>query len=164
MFLPNVPDARAIQVGVAWSIRKLPEEPMMPRIADDRVGYFTTSYKDFTKEKDETFFTHYANKWRLEKKDPTAAVSEPKQPIVYYIDNTVPTEYVPYMIDGCRAVAEGLRGRGLQERHHRQAGADQGRGPQLRSGRRALQHHSLEHERPGVVRRHRTLARRPAHG
>jgi Met-zincin/Domain of unknown function (DUF5117)/Domain of unknown function (DUF5118) len=98
--LPSVPDNRAIQIGIAWSIRKLPEDPMMPRIADDRVGYFTTDFKDFTKVQDETFFTHYANRWRLEKKDPTAALSEPKQPIVYYIDRTVPAEYVPYMIKG----------------------------------------------------------------
>ena len=100
LYLPNVPDSRAIQIGIAWSFRKLPEQPMMPRIADDRVGYFTTSYKDFTKEKEESFFTHYANRWRLEKKDSTAALSEPKQPIVFYIDNTVPDEYVPYMIKG----------------------------------------------------------------
>ncbi len=98
--LPNVPDPRSIQVGVEWSIRKLPEKPMMPRIADDRVGYFTTDFKDFTKQNDETFFTHYANHWRLEKKDSTAALSEPKQPIVYYIDRTVPDEYVPFMIAG----------------------------------------------------------------
>lgn len=100
LYLPNVPDTRAIQIGVAWSIRQLPAEPMMPRIADDRVGYFTTSYKDFTKEKEESFFTHYVNRWRLEKKDPTAAISEPKQPIVYYIDTTVPEEYAPYMMKG----------------------------------------------------------------
>ena len=100
LFLPNVPDPRSIQVGVAWSIRQLPEEPMMPRIADDRVGFFTTTFKDFTKEKSETFFTHYANRWRLEKKDPTAALSEPKQPIVFYIDRTVPDEYAPFMIAG----------------------------------------------------------------
>jgi hypothetical protein len=98
--LPNVPDARNIQIGVAWSIIQLPEDPMMPRIADDRVGYFTTTFKDFTKEKEETFFTHYANHWRLEKKDPTAAVSEPVKPITFYIDRTVPEEYVQPMIDG----------------------------------------------------------------
>ncbi len=98
--LPSVPDARNIQIGIAWSIRQLPEEPMMPRIADDRVGYFTTTFKDFTKEKQETFFTHYANRWRLEKKDPAAALSEPVQPIVFYIDRTVPDEYVPFMIAG----------------------------------------------------------------
>jgi hypothetical protein len=100
LFLPNVPDVRAIQVGVSWSIRELPAEPMMPRIADDRVGYFTTSHKDFTREKEDHFFVHYANKWRVEKKDPAAALSEVKTPIVFYIDNTIPDEYVPYMIRG----------------------------------------------------------------
>jgi hypothetical protein len=60
----------------------------------------TTSALDLSREKEESFFVHYANKWRLEKKDPSAAVSEPKQPIVYYIDSTVPDEYVPYMMKG----------------------------------------------------------------
>jgi hypothetical protein len=62
LFLPNVPDSRAIQVGVSWSIRELPAEPMMPRIADDRVGYFTTSHKDFTKEKGD-----FCRQWRMGK-------------------------------------------------------------------------------------------------
>jgi hypothetical protein len=100
LFLPSVPDNRSIQLGVAWSIRELPADPMTPRIADDRVGFFTTSHKDFTREKEDNFFVHYANKWRVEKKDPAAALSEVKNPIVYYIDNTVPDEYVPYMIRG----------------------------------------------------------------
>jgi hypothetical protein len=114
MFLPNVPDSRAIQVGVAWSIRELPAKPMTPRIADDRVGYFTTSHKDFTKEKEETYFTHYANRWRLEKKDSTAAVSETKQQIVYYIDHTVPEEYVPFMIAGVNLWQKAFEGAGLK--------------------------------------------------
>ena len=91
-----MPDARSIQLGVAWSIRKLPEEPMVPRIADDRVGYFTTSFKDFTKEKQETFFTHYANKLAPGEEGSRRRPSpSPSQPIVYYIDSTVPDEYVP---------------------------------------------------------------------
>ncbi|MCI0451986.1 MAG: zinc-dependent metalloprotease [Candidatus Latescibacteria bacterium] len=115
LFRPNFPDPRAIQLGVAWSIRKLPEAPMTPRIADDRVGYFTTSFKDFRKEKTETFFTHYANKWRLEKKDPTAAVSEPTRQIVYYIDHTVPKEYVPYMIAGVNMWQKAFEAAGFKE-------------------------------------------------
>lgn len=114
LFLPNIPDARSILIGVAWSIRKLPETPMTPRIADDRVGYFTTTFKDFTKEKTETFFTHYANRWRLEKKDSTAAVSEPKKQIVYYIDHTVPDEYVPYMIAGVNMWQKAFEGAGFK--------------------------------------------------
>jgi hypothetical protein len=112
--LPNVPDARAIQLGVAWSIRQLPAEPMMPRIADDRVGYFTTSHKDFSRQNEESFFVHYANKWRLEKKDPSAAVSEPKTPIVYYIDSTVPDEYVPYMMKGVERWQKAFEGAGFK--------------------------------------------------
>lgn len=100
LFLPNLPDSRSIQLGVAWSIIDLPAKPMTPRIADDRVGYFTTSHKDFSREKEESFFVHYANVWRLEKKDPSATVSETVKPIVYYIDSTVPEEYVPYMMKG----------------------------------------------------------------
>jgi Met-zincin/Domain of unknown function (DUF5117) len=115
LYKPNFPDPRAIQLGVAWSFRKLPENPMPPRIADDRVGYFTTSFKDFTKEKKETFFTHYANRWRLEKKDSTAALSEPKKQIVYYIDHTVPDEYVPYMIAGVNLWQKAFEAAGFKE-------------------------------------------------
>jgi hypothetical protein len=98
--LPSVPDPRYIQLGVHYSIRKLPDEPMEPRVEDDRVGYFTTSFKDFTKTGSESWFVHYVHRWRLEKKDPNAALSEPVKPIVYYIDRTVPDKYVPYMIAG----------------------------------------------------------------
>jgi hypothetical protein len=98
--LPNVPDPRYVQVGVQWSIHKLPEEPMMPRIADDRIGYFTTTHKDFTKVGNESFFVHYSNRWRLEKKDSSAAVSEPVEPIVYYMDHTIPEDYVQYIMEG----------------------------------------------------------------
>jgi len=98
--LPGVPDPRYIQVGVHYSIRKLPEEPMTPRVNDERVGYFPTTHKDFTREKQESFFVHYANRWRLEKKDSSAAVSEPVNPIVYYVDRTVPDKYAPNVMEG----------------------------------------------------------------
>ncbi|HET6463877.1 MAG TPA: DUF5117 domain-containing protein, partial [Candidatus Krumholzibacteria bacterium] len=114
LFLPNLPDSRAIQVGVAWSILNLPADPMTPRIADDRVGYFTTSHKDFSREKEESFFVHYANKWRLEKTDPNAAVSEVKKPIVYYIDSTVPEQYVPYMMKGVERWQKAFEGAGFK--------------------------------------------------
>ena len=42
-----------------------------------RVGYFTTVHKDFEKVNGEDFMVQYANHWRLEKKDPNAALSEP---------------------------------------------------------------------------------------
>jgi hypothetical protein len=93
--LPSVPDSRYIEIGVNYSIQSLPEEPMKPRLADDRVGYFMTPHKDFSLDGNEDFFVHYINRWRLEKKDPSAAMSEPVEPIKFYVDTTVPEKYRP---------------------------------------------------------------------
>lgn len=98
--LPQVPDSRFIEIGVHYSLHMLPEEPMKPRYADDRVGYFMTPHKDFSKDESESFFVHYINRWRLEKKNPNSAMSEPKEPIVFYIDPTIPIQYRPYVAQG----------------------------------------------------------------
>ncbi|UCH85068.1 MAG: zinc-dependent metalloprotease, partial [Candidatus Latescibacterota bacterium] len=100
LYLPSVPDNRFIEIGVHYSLHQLPEEPMKPRIVDDRVGYFVTAYKDFTRDDKESFFVHYTHRWRLEKKDPNADLSEPVEPIVFYVDNTVPAQYRRYVRDG----------------------------------------------------------------
>jgi hypothetical protein len=55
---------------------------------------------NFSRDTSETFFVRYLNRWRLEKKDPTAAVSEPAKPIVYYLDRTIPHEWRPYVRAG----------------------------------------------------------------
>jgi hypothetical protein len=91
--LDAVPDQRYLPITVRYSFVKLPEAPMKPRLADDRVGYFLTVTKDFSRDDLENFFVRYVDRWRLEKKDPDAALSEPVKPIVYYIDRTVPEQY-----------------------------------------------------------------------
>jgi len=98
--IPSVPDNRYLELGVHFSIHLLPENPMKPRLSDDRVGYFLTSYKDFSRDTDESFFVHYINRWRLEKKDPNAAMSDPVKPITFYVDETVPKEYRRYVAEG----------------------------------------------------------------
>ena len=98
--LPQVPDSRYIELGVRYSIQMLPEKPMKPRRADDRVGYFMTTHKDFSRDTDDSFFVYNITRWRLEKKDPSARISEPKQPIVFYVDTTVPEEYREYIAQG----------------------------------------------------------------
>ncbi len=102
--LRSVPDSRYIPVSIFYTIAALPEEPMTPRIADDRVGFFLVTRKDFS-EDDKTFFLRYAKKWRLECAGPADGdgLCDPKQPIVYYIDRTVPEEYRQAMIDGIEA-------------------------------------------------------------
>jgi hypothetical protein len=98
--LNTVPDDRFIPIGMHYSFSQLPENPMVPRYADSRTGYFLTVKKDFSRDDKEHFFVRYINRWRLEKKDPSAAVSEPVQPIVFYIDKTVPEKYRPYVKQG----------------------------------------------------------------
>ncbi len=98
--LPSVPDNRFIEIGVHYSIHMLPENPMKPRLADDRIGYFLTPHKDFSRDGSENFFVHYINRWRLEKKDPHSSLSEPKQPIVFYLDTTIPHKYRKYVTQG----------------------------------------------------------------
>jgi hypothetical protein len=98
--LETVSDYRWIPVGVHYSLLELPAIPMRPRYADERVGYFVSAIKDFSRDTAESFFVRYVNRWRLEKRDPTAAVSEPVTPIIYYIDRTVPVEWRPWVKAG----------------------------------------------------------------
>jgi hypothetical protein len=87
-------------VVVHFSMVKLPEKPMMPRIADARVGYFTTETMDYSRPEHRAEPREFVARWRLEKKDPTAALSEPVKPIVYYIDPATPKRWVPYLKKG----------------------------------------------------------------
>ncbi|MEO6566953.1 MAG: zinc-dependent metalloprotease [Casimicrobiaceae bacterium] len=96
----TIPDIRSLFLGFHYSIARLPDTPMRPRTADTRVGYFTTERWDFTTDDRRIPIVRYANRWRLEKKDPTAEMSEPVQPIVYWIDRTVPDRYRATIRDG----------------------------------------------------------------
>ncbi len=94
----------AATVVVHHSMVKLPEEPMTPREHDERVGYFTVRFNDFADDPDNTVQqVRYITRWRLEKKDPEAEVSEPKKPIVFYVGPGVPTKWVPYVKKGIEA-------------------------------------------------------------
>jgi hypothetical protein len=87
-------------VLVHFSMVKLPEKPMMPRLADARVGYFTTSTMDYSRPEHKAERREFVARWRLEKKDPDAVLSEPVKPIVYYLDPATPKKWVPYLKKG----------------------------------------------------------------
>jgi len=82
------------------SIFALPDTPMKPRFYDKRVGYFTANYSDYSSEKNKLDRISYIKRWRLEKKNPELAVSEPKQPIVWYIDRGTPQRFVEAVREG----------------------------------------------------------------
>ena len=78
----------------------MPEHPMMRRLFDDRVGYFSGRMMDYSQDEHKAPERRFITKWRLEKKDPNAALSEPVKQIVYWIDPATPTKWVPYMKKG----------------------------------------------------------------
>jgi hypothetical protein len=98
--IPTVADSRSATINVHYSISELPNTGYKPRLADDRVGYFTTVLKDFSKKGDKDRFVQYINRWHLEKKDPSLAMSPPKEPIVFYLEKTIPIQYRKPIKDG----------------------------------------------------------------
>lgn len=89
----SLPDARSMFLGFHYSLARLPEQPMTPRRADARVGYFTSAVMDFTDDLSRTPRQRFVNRWRLEKKDPAAALSEPVKPITFWLDRSIPEKY-----------------------------------------------------------------------
>ncbi len=90
----------SIPFAVSYNITMLPDDGYQPRIADTRVGYFTTSYQDLSEASNYDPNVNYIERWNLKKKDPSAALSEPVKPIVFYIDNAMPKAYRPAATEG----------------------------------------------------------------
>lgn len=89
----TTPDARSMFVGFVYSFTKLPDAPMAPRKTDPRLGHFFDVVTDLGTDLKANPRVHYVTRWRLEKADPAAALSEPKQPIVYWLDKNIPPQY-----------------------------------------------------------------------
>ena len=90
----------AVTVLLHHSMIKLPDRPMATREHDDRVGFFTTSFEDYDADEHAVETIRYITRWRLEKKDPTAEISEPVKPIVFYVGRGVPEKWRPYVHQG----------------------------------------------------------------
>jgi hypothetical protein len=98
------PTQSGVTVLLHHSMVKLPEEPMKPRVEDDRVGFFSVGFTDYGDDSDhEAKTTRYITRWRLEKKKPKAELSEPVEPIVWYVSREVPEKWQPYCIQGIEA-------------------------------------------------------------
>ncbi len=98
-----------------WSIVMLPDKPMMARLADSRVGYFTTQQVDYSRPEQRAQQRTYILRYRLEKKDPAAAISEPVKPIVYYVDPATPNWLKPYVRKGIEAWKPAFEAAGFRD-------------------------------------------------
>ena len=104
---PSNSSTGSISIEMNHSMVLLPDEPMMPRLCDQRVGYFSvrqTRYSDDVQKADEKC---YITRWRLEPSDAAAfrrgELVEPVKPIVYYIDPATPMKWRPYLKSGVEA-------------------------------------------------------------
>jgi len=89
----TTPDPRSMFFSFVYNFRALPEAPAAIRQADPRLGHFMESYSNLGDDLKANPRVHMVSRWRLEKKDPGAALSEPVQPIVYWMDKNIPAKY-----------------------------------------------------------------------
>ena len=96
---PQFEDGRYVTVGYRHALLPMPEEGFTPRADDPRIGFFATEVDDLTGVS-ATPWKDMIHRWRLEKKDPAAAMSEPVEPITWWIENTTPEEFRPIIKAG----------------------------------------------------------------
>lgn len=101
---PSNSSVGSISLEMNNSMILLPKKAMMPRLADDRVGFFAQSQVDYGQDAQKAVTTSYIRRWRLEPKDVEAyrrgELVEPKKQIVYYIDPATPEKWRPYLKQG----------------------------------------------------------------
>ena len=87
-----ITDSRYVSIRVQHSFIKLPDDGYTPRFDDPRVGYFVDRVTDLT-DTSHTPYRDLVHRWKLVKKDPDAELSDPVEPIVWWIENTTPVEF-----------------------------------------------------------------------
>ncbi len=95
-----LPDSRTMQIGLRYSLLALPEDGYVTRRTDDRVGHFLDLWLNYSQMGPKPPYERVISRFRLEKKDPAAELSEPVEPIVFWIENSVPVEYREAMAEG----------------------------------------------------------------
>jgi hypothetical protein len=98
---PSDRDAGTISLEMRQSVVLLPKEPMRPRYADQRIGFFSVGRVNYGLDEQKAESQSFIRRWRLEPKDPVAyargELVEPVKPIVYYLDPATPAKWRPYV-------------------------------------------------------------------
>jgi len=97
----EAPTSSGQLVTYHFSISKIPDSTgYKPRLADERIGYFTTVFRDLGQYDAEKKWVRYIDRWHLEKRDPKLKLSPPKEPLIFYVEHTVPVRYRRYIREG----------------------------------------------------------------
>lgn len=98
----EVTDPRYVSIQFQHTFLEMPDNDYEPRFEDARIGYFTQQVEDMT-SLSPTPYRDMIHRWHLQKKDPGAELSEPIEPIVWWIENTTPREFRQPIKDGVLA-------------------------------------------------------------
>ncbi len=100
---PPTAPSQTVTARLHWSMMRLPEQAMMPRLHDKRVGFNSFTTLDYSRGEHRAVERRYIRRFRLEKKTPGAALSDPVEPIVYWIDAATPEWLKPWIKKGVDA-------------------------------------------------------------
>ena len=101
---PSDAESNTLSLEMNHSMLLLPDEPMQPRLWDERVGYFSVTRTNYALDEQRAEQERFITRWRLEPSDPEAwargELVDPVKPIVYYVDPATPEKWRPYIIQG----------------------------------------------------------------
>ncbi len=114
---PSNASTNSISIEMNQSMVLLPDEPMEPRIFDERVGFFNVSQVDYGRSDQKVVTRTYVTRWRLEPSDTAAfrrgELVDPVKPIIYYLDPATPEKWRPYLIQGIEDWQEAFEAAGF---------------------------------------------------
>jgi hypothetical protein len=108
------PPPAALGFSFRTNLLLLPEKPMLARCEDERVGYFSLPFNDYSTGEHRVVSKAVITRYRLEKKDPSTAVSEPVTPIVFYLSPEIPAKWRPYLKQAVEQWRGPLEGAGFK--------------------------------------------------
>ena len=104
----------SFSLRIHHSFVQLPDDNYEPRVFDPRSGYYPTSYQDYATPIDQPLVKRFITRHRLQKKDPSAAISDPVEPIIYYLDRGAPEPIKSALLEGARWWNQAFAGAGYR--------------------------------------------------
>lgn len=112
--LPGAADPRMLALRVAYHLTALPVVPMAVRRADERIGYFTVERRDLARGYDDRP-EYFIRRWRLTPEEAAGELVRPRHPITFYLDPSIPAEFVPAVRDGVLIWNQALEAAGWKD-------------------------------------------------
>lgn len=112
--IPGSADPRVISLRIAYHLTALPVEPMPVRVADERIGFFAIERKDLARPYEDRP-DYFIKRWRLTPAEKVGERWRPRQPITFYLDPSIPPEFIPTVSEGVLAWNRALAAAGWQD-------------------------------------------------